>query len=45
MKVTIILIVIDVLGTVSKGLVQGLEGGNKVMGGGDGPKYSIVEIS
>ena len=42
MKVTVIPIVIGVLGTVTKGLVQGL--GNK-RASGDQPNYSIAEIS
>ena len=42
MKVTVILIVIGTLGTVTEGLVQGLE---DLEIRGDHPNYSIVEIS
>ena len=41
MKVTVIPIVIDALDTVTKGLVQGVEG---LEISGDHPNYSIVEI-
>ena len=45
MKVTVIPIVIGALGTVTKGLVQGLADLEIRGMGGDPPNYSIVEIS
>ena len=43
MKVTVILIVIGALGTVSKGLVQGLKD-LEIRGGGDHQNYHIVDL-
>ena len=44
MKVTVILIVIGVLRTVTKGLVQGLEDLEIRGMSGDHPNYCIIEI-
>ena len=44
MKVTIIPVVTDALGTVTKGLVQGPEDLEIRVTSGDHPNYSIVEI-
>ena len=44
MKVTMMLIVIGVVGTVNKGLVQGLENFGNKRTSGDHPNYNIIEI-
>ena len=44
MKVTVIPIRIDPLGTVTKGLVKGLRGLGNKRTSGDHPNYSIIEI-
>ena len=44
MKVTVILIVIGALGTLTKGLVQGLKGLEKKRTSRDHPNYSIIKI-
>ena len=44
MKVTMLLIVIVALGTVTKGLVQGLEDLEIYRTSGDRPNYSITKL-